>query len=406
MLSVSEKKSATKIVFLTVFIDLVGFGIVIPLLPYIAIEYKATPLEVGLLMSVYSLFQFIFSPIWGKLSDRIGRRPILLISLLGSSLSYLGFAFSQSLLVFFLSRILAGIFGANISTAMAYMADITGAENRSKGMGMIGAAFGLGFVFGPFLGGVFGDLGMKLGSTPPFGINFSALIAAIICFANFLWAWKTLKESLDISQKSLVKKSSRFELFWRHLNKPIIGPLIYIFFLLGLAMAHMEATLFIFVKDKFNWDLQLASFGFAYVGVVIAFTQGFLVRKFLPIYGEKRLLLIGILLFTFSMGAITFTHSVWLLAVVMTFLAIGNGLAHPSISGSISLLTSKNEQGTVMGVNQGVASLGRIIGPASGGWLYGKLGITTPYYAGSILGFIAILIVFKIFSKLPESAKR
>src|SRR6185312_15700921 len=183
------------IIFLTVFIDLVGFGIIIPMNPYLAEAFGASPFQVGLLMSVYSLMQFIFSPFWGQLSDRVGRRPVILISLLGGAASHLGFAFATSFWALVLARSLAGLFGGNLSAARAYIADITPEKDRSKGMGLIGAAFGIGFILGPLIGYVFGRVGVHLGTLPPLGESFPALIAAFICFSNFLFAYFALPES-------------------------------------------------------------------------------------------------------------------------------------------------------------------------------------------------------------------
>ena len=182
------KKNALFVIFMTVFVDLVGFGIIIPLTPFLSRKLGATPFEIGALMTVYSLMQFLMSPFWGSLSDRLGRRPIILVSLLVSSLSHLGFAFSTTLVGLFLARMFAGIGGANISTAMAYIADVTDKKDRSKGMGLIGAAFGLGFVLGPFLGGFFGELGTHFGSEPPLGKSLAAVVASAICLFNFVIA--------------------------------------------------------------------------------------------------------------------------------------------------------------------------------------------------------------------------
>ena len=195
-------KKVKLILFLIVFVDLVGFGMVIPLHPYLAREFGASPLQVGLLMAIYSLFQFLFSPFWGRVSDRFGRRPVLLVSLLGSTLSHLAFGLGTELWILFLARCLAGVFGANISTAMAYMADISDSKQRSKSMALIGAAFGLGFTLGPFVGGLCIQIGKALGTTAPYGSHFAALVASLICAINFLSSYFFLPESQTESQKS------------------------------------------------------------------------------------------------------------------------------------------------------------------------------------------------------------
>ncbi len=204
-------------------------------------------------MSVYSLMQFLFSPIWGQLSDRYGRRPIILISLLGAGLSHAGFAFATSLEGLILTRALAGLFGGNISTAMAYIADITPDKDRSKGMGLIGAAFGLGFVCGPFLGGLLANLGTRLGDTPPLGESFPALIAGAICLANALAALKFLPESrtAEVTQA----KTLRFQKMAKAIKTPVLGTLMLLVFLNTFAMAHIEAQLFLLMREDYAWSL-------------------------------------------------------------------------------------------------------------------------------------------------------
>ncbi len=381
------------VIFLTVFIDLVGFGIILPLSPFLAREFHASPLEVGLLMSVYSVMQFLFSPIWGALSDRIGRRPVILIGLGGGGLSYLLFAFSTTLPLLFVARGLAGLFGGNISTAHAYIADVTKPEERSKGMGLIGAAFGLGFIFGPLLGAGLGLVGQKLGSAPPFGMSFSALGAAALCFANFVLASFVLKESLPLDLRSQPSaRKNRIKEILRHLRAPVAGPLMIVFLLSGLAMAEMESMLFPYVADRFGWGLEKSSMGFAYVGVLMVITQGYLIRKWMPRFGERRVLLVGLFAFATSLAFIPFSFSIALLAITMTILAVGNGMMRPPNLGLISVASRADEQGAVLGVTNSLASLGRIIGPAIGGLIYEHVGKGAPFWLASVLAFAAFAI--------------
>ena len=398
-----KKLSPKVIIFITVFIDLIGFGIIIPLSPYLARNFGADAFQVGLLMSIYSLMQFLFAPLWGQLSDNHGRRPIILLSLFGAAASHLLFAFGTSLWVLFLARGLAGIFGANISTAMAYIADVTDEKDRSKGMGMIGAAFGLGFMLGPFLGGISGDLGLMMGDLPPFGESFPAVVAAAICFFNFLAAIKYLPESRTVKPGSTYKqKKPRLQLFFKHIRKPVVGRLILIFFLSTFGMAHMEASLFLYVQDVFDWNLTKASMGFAYVGLVMVFTQGYLIRKFLPKYGERRLMLIGLLLGGVGLAGIAFSDEVWKLALFTTFLGLGVGMSNPSITGSISLLSDKEEQGGVMGVNQSLSAVARIIGPALGGWFYRDISIGSPFLVAGGLLMFGMFLGILVYDKIPQ----
>ncbi|MBX3020847.1 MAG: MFS transporter [Bdellovibrionales bacterium] len=390
------------VIFLTVFIDLVGFGIIIPLNPYLAEKFGASPLMVGLLMSVYSLMQFIFSPIWGQISDRVGRRPVILISLLGGAIAHTAFAFADSLTMLLLARAFAGLFGGNISTAMAYIADITDEKNRSKGMGLVGAAFGLGFILGPVLGGVFGLVGKNLGSEPPLGESFPALIAAGICALNFLFALKFLPESRKFGEQVPVR-GHRFARIWQALTTPLLGLLMLMVFLNGCAMALIEAPLFLLVQDKFQWTAWTASFGFGYIGVIMVFTQGFLIRRLLPKYGERHLLTVGLLFMAAGLALVTISDTVALLAVAVTALGLGNGFVNPSLNGSISLASGEEVQGNNLGVSQSLSSLSRIIGPAVGGGLYQHSGMTSPFFAAAALAFAGFVVAWVVRSQLPQS---
>ena len=401
----NTQKKPLVVIFLTVFIDLIGFGIIIPLSPYLASEFGADALQVGLLMTVYSAAQFLFSPLWGQLSDKFGRRPIILISLLGAGIAHLVFAMAQTYWLLFAARLLAGVFGANISTAMAYIADITGEKDRSKNMGLVGAAFGLGFVLGPSLGSLFGYVGEMLGTAPPFGKSFSAVIAGLICLANFAFAWKALKESLPRERRGVRQKKPRFEMIMVHLKRPVVGPLQVMYFLSSFAMAHMEASLFLLVQDDFQWSLTKAGLGFAYVGMIMVVTQGYLIRKLLPKLGEPYLLASGLLMKGLGLAGIALSGNVWDLAISVTLLGLGTGFINPALSGSISLLTSKDQQGGVMGVSQSLSALGRIVGPVLGGWLYRDLAHQAPFLAASLIVALSLLMALFIFKHLPSKAK-
>ena len=375
-------KKPLLVIFLTVFIDLVGFGMIIPLGPFFAKEYGASAFVVGLLMSIYSILQFLVAPLWGQLSDRIGRRPVILVSLLGAALSHGLFGWADSLVLLFIARGLAGAFGANISTAMAYIADVTPANERSKGMGLIGAAFGLGFVLGPGIGGL-------LASFDP---SAPAYAAGAICFLNFVTAYFVLAEperKAGNSQKE--KHSNRFSRMLSHIKSPTVGPLILFASLITFALANMEAPLFLFVKDRFGWGLEKASFGFAYVGIVMAFTQGYLIRKLLPKWGERPLMISGAFLFSLGLLLAGLSYSIPVLAIAMTILALGSGFFTPSANGSISMKSDPERQGEVMGVVQSLSALARIFGPPLGGWLYDTYGTGAPFFGGAGLGGLVVL---------------
>ncbi|MES2965232.1 MAG: MFS transporter [Bdellovibrionota bacterium] len=399
-------RSPLGVIFLTVFIDLIGFGIIIPLSPYLARQFDASPFQIGLLLSIYSIMQFLFSPFWGRLSDRIGRRPVILISLLGGFAAYTLFAFSQTLTLLFIARALAGLFGGNISTAHAYIADVTKPEDRSKGMGLLGAAFGLGFIFGPLMGAGLGLIGEKIGSEPPFGLSFAALGAAALCLLNFAFASVVLKESLPPERRSKKSGSRRDRLreLFSHLSRPVAGPLMIVFFLSGLAMAQMEAMLFPFMADHYGWDLKTSSYGFAYIGVLMVLTQGVIVRRWMPRIGERRTLAIGLGSFALSLALIPLSTPLAMLAVVMTVLAIGNGLMRPPNLGLISLATPPESQGEAMGVTNSLASLGRIIGPVVGGLLYERISHGAPFFFAGALTAAALGLALFETRKLQSRA--
>lgn len=389
---------------MTVFIYLLGFGIIIPILPMLSRHFGATAFETGLLMSSYSLMQFVFSPFWGKLSDKWGRRPILLFCMLCEAFSYLIFASAQNLETLFVARILAGFFGASLSTASAYISDITSAQERSKGMALIGAAFGLGFMFGPALGGGLTIWAQKISSQPNFEMSFSGYWVAAICFVNFLFGLKFLKESLE-KKNTTSLKLSRLNTFLKYFNTPTVGTLLVIFFLASISMSSMEATFILYMSDKFAWTVKEVSFGFAYIGVMMVFTQGYLVRKLIPKFGERNVLRMGLLSLAFGVTGIALAPTdIWMI-IPVTLLSLGTGLSNPSTLGSISLLTHQEEQGAAMGVTQSMASLGRILGPAMGGWLYAALAHEAPFFASGLMALAAFILVIFIFHKIPISGK-
>ncbi len=399
-----QNKSHLSILFLTVFLYLVGFGVMIPVLPVLSREYGASALQIGLLMSVYSLMQFLFAPFWGRLSDRRGRRPILLFCLLGEALSYLVFVLSRSLEMLFVARALAGFFGASISTASAAVSDITPPQERSKGMALIGAAFGLGFIVGPALGGGLAWWGQRIRpEDSQFGMRFASASVSVICLMTFVFAYFKLKETRAFSNVP-ESREGRFHRLSRFLRRPVTGPLIGSFFLNSLAMSTMEATLILFVADRFQWGLKEVSFGFAYIGVIATFNQGFLVRKLLPRLGERKVMRTGISLMVVSYLMIAFSTHIWILAVAMTLFAFGNSFTNPSLLGVISLLSSKDEQGEAMGTTQGTSSLGRILGPAAGGFFYGQVSQMAPFLGAAAVALISLISVLRLGEKVPDSA--
>jgi MFS transporter, DHA1 family, tetracycline resistance protein len=355
------KRSPLLVIFITVFIDLVGFGIVIPVLPFYAqgTRFGATPSQVGLLFASYSVMQLVFSPVLGRLSDKYGRRPILLISLLGTSLGFLILGFATTLTMLFIGRVIDGISGGNISTAQAYIADVTTKENRAKGMGLIGAAFGLGFVFGPAIGGVLSR----------WGINVPFLFAGGLALANAVLLYFVLPETVtpDHPARASAAAGRGFNQLIESLRNPRLGFVLTIYFLSIVAFSIMTATFSLFMMFRLGYDAFHNGWIFAFVGVISALIQGGLIGKLVKRFGEPLLVIGGGLLFSASLFAIPFvTMGTGLLSILTIGAAtsIGQALSAPSLSSLASKSASAGEQGGVLGVMQSVASLARAVGPS------------------------------------------
>jgi MFS transporter, DHA1 family, tetracycline resistance protein len=387
----------TTIIFLTVFIDLLGFGIIIPLMPFYAETFGANALTVGLLNTSFSLMQFLFAPFWGRLSDRVGRRPVILIGLFGSFVAYLLFGLAQSLTLLFAARIAAGIAGANIPTAQAYMADVTTAENRARGMGLVGAAFGLGFIFGPAIGGFLSQWGYQ---APSF-------FASGLSLANFTAAWFLLPESsprvrpdgvthggaVDAEERA---RPTRIAAFREALSRKHLPELLLIYFVVVAAFSSFELNFSLYGELRFGFTSTTIGYVFAFIGIVLSVVQGVLVGKVVPKVGEHRVVPAAIAILCLGMFLIPLAGTTPVLVTACAILAVGMGFHSPSITSAISRLSGAHEQGGVLGVAQAVASLGRIIGPAWGGFLYDRFGVTSPFYAAA--GFLAVALLLSLLT--------
>jgi DHA1 family tetracycline resistance protein-like MFS transporter len=369
------------VVFVTVFIDLLGFGIIIPLLPFYAETFGATAFTVGLLATSFSLMQFIFAPIWGRLSDRVGRRPIILLGLLGSCLSYLGFGMAGTLTALFAARIFAGIAGANIPTAQAVVADLTTPENRAKGMGMIGAAFGLGFIFGPAIGGFLSR----------YGYAMPAFFASGLSLANFVAAWFLLPETLKPEHRA-VERVGRMDALRTAIARPHLPLLLLIGFLVVAAFSAFESTFALFAERVYAFHASSIGYVFAFVGVVLVIVQGFLVGRVVKRIGEHHIVPASLALVAIGLLMIPATHSVAALLVANGVMAVGMGFNNPSLMSLVSRYTAAEDQGGVMGLTQSLNSLARIIGPMWGGFAFDHLGIGMPYVSAAAVIAVASAI--------------
>jgi MFS transporter, DHA1 family, tetracycline resistance protein len=392
------------VLFLVAFLDLLGFGILIPQLGIYAVKFQAAPFTVGLLLSVYSLMQLLFAPVLGRLSDRVGRRPVLLYSIAGSAVGYVLFGFAQSLGLLFLSRIIDGISGGNISTAQAYVADVTTGEDRARGMGVIGAAFGLGFILGPALGGVLGAAWGNLGI---------GLFAAALCAINWVLAFALLPES---RKPGSVTRTKSVALVLPMLRVPVVGLGLVLFLVFTTAFAQMEGTFSVFLVNRHLsapaielagrlWEIEArlgaavvreaslrAGYIFLVVGIVSTVIQGGLIGRLRKRFGEPALVITGCALLVVSLAAVPLAPSYGALFAPMVLLAAGSGLTNPSLSALVSLHAPAGSQGEVLGAYQSMGALGRIVGPALGGFLFSVGGASAPYVVASSMMAAALLL--------------
>jgi len=356
------KRSPLVVIFTTVFIDLVGFGIVIPVLPFYAEGslFNATPRTVGLLFASYSVMQLIFSPILGRLSDKHGRRPVLLISIIGTGIGFLILGFATTLWMLFVGRILDGITGGNISTAQAYIADITTKENRAKGMGLLGAAFGLGFMFGPAIGGILSRWGVSV----PF------FFAAGLCFANAVLLYFTLPETVTPDHPARVSAAGGRGLsqLIQSLKNPRLAYVLVIYFLFIVAFSIMTTAFSLYTMFRFGFDAQHTGYLFAYVGLIAVIIQGGLIGRLVKRFGEMPLVIVGALCFAISLFAVPFVGpaagGLAALLIGGGVFSMGNSLATPALTSLASKSADPAQQGVVLGVTQSTASLARAVGPS------------------------------------------
>lgn len=374
-----SNKRSLAIIFLIIFVNLMGFGIVIPLLPFYADHVGATPLQIGFLFAAYSLCQIAASPTLGNLSDQHGRRPILLVSLLGTVLSFALLAVAHTLLLLFAARIIDGLSGGNISTARAYISDVTEKKDRAKAYGIIGAAFGLGFIFGPALGGILGNYSY---AAPAWGAAVLALIALVL---TFIWLPETNQ-----------RKASARRAPWRELptmlTRPVLGRLLVLDFLYWASFAVYQTTFALFAKIRFGWGISEVGYVLALVGFIGAFIQGGAVGPVVKRLGEKTTMLLGLILAAIGLAGAAFVHTVPLFVAALIPAAIGAALSNPTLVALISQTSRSEEQGRVQGVSGAMESLGRTVGPVWGNGVLGLFGEGLAYLSAAVaLVFVAFL---------------
>jgi multidrug resistance protein len=375
--STRAAKWAKPVIFLTVMLDLVGFGMIIPLLPLYARHFGAGGVLVGILFASYSLMQFLFAPLWGRVSDRIGRKPVLLISTAVNAGALVVFGLAQSYWWLLAGRVLAGMGTANISVATAYIADVTREEDRAKGMGLIGAAFGVGFVIGPALSGELSRFGYAV---PP-------LAAAALAAVNFLSTFVLLPESLRRDRRA-GPRPSRIEALRQ---SRVLGKVVSLVFIQVAAFSMLEMAFVLFAKSRVGFGVTESGRVFALVGAVMVLVQGGLIGRLVRRVGERRCAEVGLLVMAAGLALMPLTpaHVWWPLVLAITVAAVGNAIATPSLQSLVSRSASPQTQGAALGVSQSASALARVVGPGVAGVLFDLAFEGAPFYTASALMVLA-----------------
>ncbi len=414
-----NRKGALATVFLVVVIDLMGFGIVLPLLPFYASEFHVSAVGIGLLYSIYSLAQLIFSPVWGRLSDKVGRRPVMLLSTFGAAMAYLLFAFSHSFAMLFASRLIAGLMGGNVSTAQAYVADVTDAKERTKGMGLIGAAFGIGFVLGPAIATFLIHSSIQQGlvrlnlpvltalfARSPYAIP--GIFAALLSLLSFIFVLTLLPETAPVftghGSASVERPGLFSQRFWAGVRAKSTGSkgqllptLLLSLFLISVGHSTLYSAFPLFCKRKLNLPPDAVGLLFTVMGIIAVLIQGGFIRVLQKRIAERRLYIAGCILMTLGLFLIPFARSEKGLIVYLAVMAVGASLNGPTLNSLISQQAEPSEIGSFMGISQGMAALGRVVGPTWGGILFG-LSYWAPFLATAGLVFLTVFLAFRIKS--------
>ena len=379
--------SSLTFIFITVFVDLLGYGIMLPLLPFYVQAQDGGAAIAGVLSSVYASAQLFAGPVLGALSDRFGRRPVLLVCLLGTSLGYFLLGLANSLPLIFLAVLIDGLTGGNLTTAYAYIADVTTSEDRARSLGMVGAAFGLGIMVGPALGGLLSKYGLYL----------PAFTASAIALSNVIFGYFVLPESLPLERREIRPVSqmfnwlNQFASLFRQMN---IQKFLIALFLLNLAFAGLQANFPLYSNQRFQWTPTQNSYFYLYVGICAVFIQGFLFGKLQPRFGERSLSLFGLLCMSIGLAGMALARQAWMLYPAVTLVALGTGTSIPSLTALVSLRVTESGQGRLMGGTQTLLSLTNIIGPTLAGLSFELIAVSAPYFLGSMLSLGALIVAF------------
>ncbi|GCE19611.1 MFS transporter [Dictyobacter kobayashii] len=397
-----KRRSPLILMALTILIDFTGFGLIIPLLPFWAEHLGANPLGVGAIVTAYALAQFIFTPVLGSLSDRYGRRPVIVISLLIETLSLILTALSGSLLLLLCARFIGGLGASNIGSAQAVVSDVTPAKDRAKGMGLIGASIGVGFVIGPALGGILSPLGATI---PFWTAAIIALINAILVFC-FLPETRSKKSAQPAPPEQQAGSMNRFNVLWagwqRALQIPVVLRLVVVNLLFTIAFTSMETIFPLFSQQKFGWNSTQNAYVFTYVGFIVVLMQGGMVGRLVKRWNEQKVMLAGLFLLAIGLVTLAFSNQLALVLISVGLLSIGDGAISPTLSTLLSFASPAETQGELLGLAQGVAGLGRVIGPMIAGSVDTLSSPGIPLLLGGIIVLLAALLVIPILTRIHQ----
>ncbi len=369
------------VLFSVIVVDLIGFGIVVPILPFWADHYGANGALLGLLLTSHAAMQFLFSPLWGRLSDRIGRRTVMLITIAGTAISLLFLGLADSLPQIFLARLLSGIFGSNISVATAYLTDVTEEADRTRWMGMIGASFAVGFTLGPPIGGLLARAGHGV----------PMLVAAAMAAANFIWAAIALREPARHENRPVANMTSRLDV----LRNPVIGRICFVYFLFSVAVTQLETTFAFLMLHRFGFDALGVGLIMLGMAVVMGGIQGGAMKRLAARFHERRLILVGLSLMAVAFFAVPLPQTAPFLLLPLMLAAVGRGISQPPMMSLVSTRADEGSRGIVMGVFQSSASAARVVGPLIAGALYDQ-DQAFPYWMAAVLVAIAALTAIRI----------
>lgn len=381
---------------LTIFIDTVGFGIVLPLLPYFAEKFDASPLQVTLLATVYSIAQFLLAPLWGRLSDRWGRRPIILFTLGGLVLGYFWLTLADSLLALFLARAFTGAMASNNGVVSAYITDITSVEDRARGMGRVGAAHGLGFIVGPAIGGLFAGADPV---NPDLQLPF--LIAAALSATAFVIAVVQVRETVTEETREAAARGQRspFRVFREAIGLPQLGLLLLLLTMTPFVFSAVETTFVMWSERALGWGPLQNGQIYTFMGLVAAATQWFLVGRLTKRFGEHRLIRAGAVLIGIGVFILPFMTGPAGLCLAFGFIVFGVSINNPSLNSLISQYASPGERGSLLGVSSSCSALARITGPAWGGFAFGAFGRDWPFLSSAVVMLLMLALALRLKSR-------